>query len=182
MKKYLLAVTFLLSMFCGGCLDTPVQPYLEKDVISDDKMIGQWIPVNPPKDEETPVYTVVPEGNHSYRLLTKENNQESLAELTLYQLNNQTYLTVKYAEDETYDTFRYEWKGEILTLIGFDEQQFIDLSKKEKLDLEYRIDENTANGPFVAFESSSEKIRNFLETHGKDVFTEKPIEFQRIDL
>jgi hypothetical protein len=58
----------------------------------------------------------------------------------------------------------------------------VKLSKKEKLDLEYRIDENTANGPFVAFESSSEKIRNFLETHGKDVFTEKPIEFQRIDL
>jgi hypothetical protein len=182
MKNYLLGIGLLLSMFCFGCLDTPVPPYLEKDVISDDKIIGQWIPVKPPEDDETPVYTVVPEGNNSYRLLTKENNRESLAQLTLYRLNDKTYLTVKYADDETYDTFQYAWKGETLTLIGFEEQQFIDLSKKEKLDLEYRIDEDTANGPFVAFESSSEKIRNFLQAHGAQVFTEKPIEFQRIDL
>lgn len=182
MKTVMLGVSLLMLIAFGpGCLDTKVPPYLSEDIMTDDKMIGQWMPVSPKTGEEPPVYTVIPSGDNLYQVQVKENGKESTAKMVLFKLDGTTYLTLSYSDSDEHDTVRYDWEGEALKIRGFDQKAFQELSEKEKLDIDFKMDPQTMVGPEVTFNTATDKLRNFIMKYGPQVFTEAPMEFKRIN-
>lgn len=175
------SVLIILCLVISGCLDTQVPPFMGNDIITDDRMIGQWIPIEPNADAVPPVYTVIPWGNKLYQLHFKEEDKESSAEMTLFQLNGQTYLSVDYADSEEIDTLRYSWEGDILKLNGFNKKQFVALTQKEKLDFQYSIDTSSSSDIFIHLQATTEQLRALIEKHGSQLFTDKPMKFKRVN-
>lgn len=169
------------ALFLTGCLDTQLPPFLPDDIITDDRMIGQWTPIEPVADAMPPIYTVSPFGDKFYQLHFQEEGKESLAQMTVFQLNNQTYLSVDYADSEEIDTFQYEWEGDILKLKGFNKTQFAALVQREEPDFKYSIEKFSANEIFIHLQATTGQLRAFIEKHGSQLFTDKAIEFKRVN-
>ncbi len=182
MKRILLVLSFwTTSVFLTGCLDTQVPPFLTNDIITDDKMIGQWTPIEPTPDAMPPIYTVSPFGDKLYQLHFQEEDKESFAQMTFFQLNNENYLSVDYADSEEIDTFQYHWEGDALQLNGFNKKAFVELTQKEKLDFKYSIEKSSPSDIFIHLQATTDQLRAFIEKHGSELFTDKAIEFKRVN-
>ncbi len=182
MKKILLVLSFLAtSVFLTGCLDTQVPPFLTNDIITDDKIIGQWTPIEPTPDAMPPIYTVSPFGDKLYQLLFQEEGKESFAQMTVFTLNGQTYLSVDYADSEEIDTFQYSWEGDVLELKGFNKSVFVELAQKEKLDFKYSIERSLLSDIFIHFQATTEQLRAFIEKYGSQLFRDNSMKFKRVN-
>jgi hypothetical protein len=117
----------------SGCLDTNVPPYFESDVITDNHILGIWVPE---KERET-VFTITARDDKSYTLKTTENNVSELAILKIFKLGKETFVTSYKEKDASsnpgrvsYETFLYRLDKNAVYLEGIDSTSFVDLIKK----------------------------------------------------
>jgi hypothetical protein len=189
MKKLVLLFTVSVAVFVAGCVVTSVYPYYtSKDLVFDPSLLGQWIPVDEKKQQESP-WEFSKADENEYTVTGFEEGKTNSVSVHLFKLGGKLFMDWFPAAEcddgiPPHYLFKVEQTKPTLRLKAIDYDWLEDLLKRRPSALRHTVVQQKSNGrssELIVLTADTKELQKFVLKHLNDpkAFNDEVVELKR---